>query len=228
MPIDRWPVQPGSAILGPGANACQCAPPLAARGARAAWVQCGGTEMPAPLCRWGVKVPSAEKDKGTLTWRWSTAAALIALASLLALSCDECTSPQDCPPEGLGIVQGYVLGGGAPVSSYIELLPLEPEQEENEFSTGATRPGGTPPPCPSVATSSAWDSGTITHALAWPRTAAWRHPDHQRAGPAHRPSGCRRATVVDVPPSYGSAGSWLGWRSATTSRTGRLARLCSR
>ncbi len=83
----------------------------------------------------------ARMPAGPLARKTGTVVALFTLASLLALSCDECTSPRDCRPEGLGIVQGFVLGGGAPVVSAVELLPLEPEQEENEFSTRSDSTG---------------------------------------------------------------------------------------
>ena len=103
--------------------------------------------MPAPASGGGVKVSTPRvlaprARAGVFAWKRRAAAVLVGLAYLLALSCDECTSPPDCPPEALGIVQGFVLGGGVPVITNVYLVPVEPEQAENEFGTRADSTGG--------------------------------------------------------------------------------------
>jgi hypothetical protein len=92
----------------------------------------GGIEMLTPLFRHGVKVLSAANCQETLMLKWSAVAVLVGLACLLALSCDESTAPRHLP---YGTVEGYLLGGGQPAVTNVELAAVEPEQEEGRFRT---------------------------------------------------------------------------------------------
>ncbi len=96
--------------------------------------------MIALLRRHGVKVFSAAMDVGAFTWKRYAAAVVVGSASLIAVSCDESTSPRDHLLEGSGIVQGHVLGSGQPVAATVRLLPVSvpwhPVIETQSDSTG--------------------------------------------------------------------------------------------
>jgi hypothetical protein len=82
-----------------------------------------------------VRVLAARTHAGALSRRRNAAAALISSVLLLASSCDESTAPRHCTPGAVGTVQGYLLGGGLPAVSRVELLPAEPGQEQDKFVT---------------------------------------------------------------------------------------------